>query len=130
MSISASIRDWFDGKGLIARQLVEDRKATGERQKGGELKDDRADIAALRCMIYCCGVGTAHMQEELKDWTEVVLGEATNSRYTWVAVNSASAELVVASHRGWSALAHEERDTQTVTYIERIERHEFRRVWS
>jgi hypothetical protein len=39
------------------------------------------------------------MQEELKDWTEVVLGEATNIRRTRVTVNSASAGLVFASNR-------------------------------
>jgi hypothetical protein len=46
------MRNWFDGKALIARQLAEDGKASDEGQKGGELKDDRADIAALSCMTY------------------------------------------------------------------------------
>jgi hypothetical protein len=41
--------DWSKRAG---RQPVTVRKANGEGQEGGELKDDRADIAALRCMIY------------------------------------------------------------------------------
>jgi hypothetical protein len=48
-------------------------------------------------------------------FSEVVLCVATNSRYTGVAVNSASVEWVVASHQRWGAVAHEAREPQTVT---------------
>jgi hypothetical protein len=38
-------------------------------------------------------------KEEVGDCTDVVLGEATSSMYTWVAVNSASAGKAASSHQ-------------------------------
>jgi hypothetical protein len=42
----------------------------------------RALSKRAQLTAYCRGVGTAHMQEDLKDLTEVVLSVATNCRYT------------------------------------------------
>jgi hypothetical protein len=50
------------------------------------------------------------MQEDLQDWTEVVLCVATNSMYTWVAVNSASAEKAASYQQRWGATAREAGD--------------------
>ena len=47
--------------------------------------------------------------------------EATNSRYIWVAVNSASAGWGVASHRGRGASCHKARDTRTVTQYDHLQ---------
>jgi hypothetical protein len=55
-------------------------------------------------------VNSAHMPD-IDRSNEVVLCEATNSMYTWVAVNSASAGQVVASHQDNVPLRVEARDT-------------------
>jgi hypothetical protein len=47
--------------------------------------------------VWVCFEGYHEIEKDGEG--EVVLCEATNSMYTWVAVNSASAGWVVASHR-------------------------------
>ena len=68
-------------------QWVLSRRKRGGTDEGNAFMEATAAIH-LFLDWFCRGVETAHMQEEWKDWTEVVLYEATDRLCRYVTANS------------------------------------------